>query len=165
MAVRARNRIILPRHRETLSLPAIVPPYIVVDGKKHKHESNNGAACQRRDGRNAAFKTGAFQFSPPVASVLRSVRVHVQDGAGDGNRTHVARLEVWNSTIELRPQTHRIIINKPNLSIRAPDKAYPIQGLGNRCSFSAIQLSSWIRWAMQSWMKIQERFLWTHLAI
>ena len=26
-------------------------------------------------------------------------------GAGDGNRTHVASLEGWNSTIELHPQT------------------------------------------------------------
>ena len=25
-------------------------------------------------------------------------------GAGDGNRTHVASLEGWNSTIELHPQ-------------------------------------------------------------
>ncbi len=27
------------------------------------------------------------------------------DGAGDGNRTHVASLEGWNSTIELHPHT------------------------------------------------------------
>ena len=26
-------------------------------------------------------------------------------GAGDGNRTHVASLEGWNSTIELHPRT------------------------------------------------------------
>src|ERR1700747_3573685 len=35
-------------------------------------------------------------------------RYHVRtprwDGAGDGNRTHVASLEGWSSTIELHPQ-------------------------------------------------------------
>ena len=28
----------------------------------------------------------------------------LEDGAGDGNRTHVTSLEGWNSTIELHPQ-------------------------------------------------------------
>jgi hypothetical protein len=27
-----------------------------------------------------------------------------EDGAGDGNRTHVISLEGWSSTIELHPQ-------------------------------------------------------------
>ena len=30
-------------------------------------------------------------------------RIAVEDGAGDGNRTHAASLEGWNSTIELHP--------------------------------------------------------------
>ena len=29
-------------------------------------------------------------------------------GAGDGNRTHVASLEGWNSTIELHPQSNQL---------------------------------------------------------
>ncbi len=39
-------------------------------------------------------------------------------GAGDGNRTHVASLEDWNSTIELRPQRGHIIMSALALSIR-----------------------------------------------
>ena len=33
-------------------------------------------------------------------------RIAVEDGAGDGNRTHAASLEGWNSTIELHPHYH-----------------------------------------------------------
>ena len=38
-------------------------------------------------------------------------------GAGDGNRTHAASLEGWNSTIELHPQFHNA--NKVYQNIRA----------------------------------------------
>ena len=37
-----------------------------------------------------------------------------KSGAGDGNRTHAASLEGWNSTIELHPHIvalHRRIVN------------------------------------------------------
>jgi hypothetical protein len=41
-------------------------------------------------------------------------------GAGDGNRTRVASLEDWNSTIELHPQrNHGILAPGPPLSIHA----------------------------------------------
>ena len=33
-------------------------------------------------------------------------RIAVDVGAGDGNRTHAASLEGWNSTIELHPHYH-----------------------------------------------------------
>ena len=33
-----------------------------------------------------------------------SAKQHVKYGAGDGNRTRVASLEDWDSTIELRPR-------------------------------------------------------------
>ena len=36
------------------------------------------------------------------------------NGAGDGNRTHAASLEGWNSTIELHPQVVRFE-NYPNI--------------------------------------------------
>lgn len=29
--------------------------------------------------------------------------LHASDGAGDGGRTHIPRLEAWRSTVELRP--------------------------------------------------------------
>ncbi len=34
---------------------------------------------------------------------LNYIRLCQNDGAGDGNRTHVTSLEGWNSTIELHP--------------------------------------------------------------
>ena len=34
-----------------------------------------------------------------------NAKLHVNYGAGDGNRTRVASLEDWDSTIELRPHT------------------------------------------------------------
>ena len=34
----------------------------------------------------------------------RCIRAFLKVGAGDGNRTHAASLEGWNSTIELHPQ-------------------------------------------------------------
>ena len=45
----------------------------------------------------------------------RRIRYALQNsGAGDGNRTHAASLEGWNSTIELHPHFvafHRRIVN------------------------------------------------------
>ena len=37
--------------------------------------------------------------------LLYPAELQAQNGAGDGNRTHVTSLEGWNSTIELHPQT------------------------------------------------------------
>ena len=34
--------------------------------------------------------------------------VELYNGAGDGNRTHAASLEGWNSTIELHPHAHEM---------------------------------------------------------
>src|SRR5207302_8746817 len=39
-------------------------------------------------------------------------------GAGDGNRTHIASLEGWSSTIELHPPVHFVLA--PALPMRAP---------------------------------------------
>jgi hypothetical protein len=36
--------------------------------------------------------------------LLYPAELQAQNGAGDGNRTHTASLEGWNSTIELHPQ-------------------------------------------------------------
>ena len=36
-----------------------------------------------------------------------------ENGAGDGNRTHVASLEGWSSTIELHPHKHHGIGSRP----------------------------------------------------
>ena len=36
-------------------------------------------------------------------------------GAGDGNRTHAASLEGWNSTIELHPHWHIMLINSTKI--------------------------------------------------
>ena len=54
-------------------------------------------------------RTGTIVANP---GILSPVRLPVppprqNNGAGDGNRTHVASLEGWNSTIELHP--HKII--------------------------------------------------------
>ena len=40
------------------------------------------------------------------------------DGAGDGNRTHAASLEGWNSTIELHP--HGVNQNRLNIIPQFP---------------------------------------------
>ena len=40
-------------------------------------------------------------------------------GAGDGNRTHAASLEGWNSTIELHPQSSHIGVASQRLYIIA----------------------------------------------
>jgi hypothetical protein len=53
--------------------------------------------------------------------------------AGDGNRTRVASLEDWGSTIELRPQrpvilAHRIVADRPGIR-RHPQGP---QGIGSR---------------------------------
>ncbi len=42
-----------------------------------------------------------------VGSQTRRLRSQLQPGAGDGNRTRMASLEGWSSTIELHP--HRNI--------------------------------------------------------
>ena len=39
----------------------------------------------------------------PTELQAHSIRREVESGAGDGNRTHAASLEGWNSTIELHP--------------------------------------------------------------
>jgi hypothetical protein len=54
-------------------------------------------------------KTGAPEGTRTPGLLLRRQLLYpaellAQVGAGDGNRTHVASLEGWNSTIELHPQ-------------------------------------------------------------
>ena len=39
----------------------------------------------------------------PTELQAHSIRLSKKSGAGDGNRTHAASLEGWNSTIELHP--------------------------------------------------------------
>ena len=50
----------------------------------------------------------------PTELQAHSIRPARNCGAGDGNRTHAASLEGWNSTIELHPHIvalHRRIVN------------------------------------------------------
>ena len=47
-------------------------------------------------------------FEPPTLALEGRCSIQLSYkhiGAGDGNRTHAASLEGWNSTIELRPRT------------------------------------------------------------
>ena len=47
----------------------------------------------------------SIQLSYRRVTDKRSTRLRpLDDGAGDGNRTHAASLEGWNSTIELHSQ-------------------------------------------------------------
>ena len=39
----------------------------------------------------------------PHAEIVTAAGMFIKDGAGDGNRTHVASLGSWSSTIELHP--------------------------------------------------------------
>jgi hypothetical protein len=39
-----------------------------------------------------------------ISAQIAIARETAQNGAGDGNRTHVASLEGWNSTIESHPR-------------------------------------------------------------
>ena len=50
--------------------------------------------------------TIAFLVGVPASMLasLRRGRCALLIGAGGGNRTRVARLEIWNSTIELHPR-------------------------------------------------------------
>ena len=42
-----------------------------------------------------------------TSTMLLIIKGGIDVGAGDGNRTHVASLEGWSSTIELHPQPGR----------------------------------------------------------
>ena len=63
----------------------------------------------------------------PTELQAHSIRLSKKSGAGDGNRTHAASLEGWNSTIELHPHPSRFTavsttlvynsINKKNCQI------------------------------------------------
>ena len=44
------------------------------------------------------------QLLYPAELLAHIYAAAADDGAGDGNRTHVTSLEGWNSTIELHPQ-------------------------------------------------------------
>src|SRR5215813_15197354 len=58
-----------------------------------------------------AISSGSYRLIPPTIVspssprfAAAAVRTVLGAGAGDGNRTHVASLEGWSSTIELHPQ-------------------------------------------------------------
>ena len=53
-----------------------------------------------------------------------------KNGAGDGNRTHTASLEGWNSTIELHPRAWPCGRRQPWRSQAAPAKAEPQEKSG-----------------------------------
>ena len=50
-------------------------------------------------------------------------QLYIDNGAGDGNRTHVISLEGWSSTIELHP--HEIEDRKVIGIIRVQDNSAP----------------------------------------
>ena len=50
------------------------------------------------------------QLLYPAELLAHIYAAAADDGAGDGNRTHVTSLEGWNSTIELHPQGPRGIM-------------------------------------------------------
>src|SRR4051794_35263443 len=50
---------------------------------------------------DAAARPSLFQIPPPPAPANRPA-----SGAGEGNRTLIASLEGWSSTIELHPRIH-----------------------------------------------------------
>ena len=56
-------------------------------------------------------------------------KTHTLSRAGDGNRTHVARLETWSSTIELHPHDDVVKFSWPGWKpgvLRRPDAERPI---------------------------------------
>ena len=53
-----------------------------------------------------------------LAHNSNNAQILVKNGAGDGNRTHAASLEGWNSTIELHPQKGICPVNVSNDSIK-----------------------------------------------
>ena len=64
-------------------------------------------------------------------------------GAGDGNRTHVASLEGWNSTIELHP--HKAYTQRLKMISQSEKKVnnfsrYIKTILGISCPFSTVTL-------------------------
>ena len=66
----------------------------------------------------------------------------LRDGAGDGNRTHAASLEGWNSTIELHPHG----VDQNRLTI-IPQFSPLVKG------FAKFFLSLWINGAIRAIMK------------
>src|SRR5882724_7551389 len=72
-----------------------------------------------------------------LALIGRLPSAFYEVGAGDGNRTHVASLEDWNSTIELHPQTGSYfsqperLVNSPVLAPGRLRKINRRSGAGN----------------------------------
>src|SRR5215510_964486 len=59
-----------------------------------------------------------------------------ENGAGDGNRTHVASLEGWSSTIELHPPPENRVINLRLLSMVGRNSGIP------GCPFASDELKA-----------------------
>ena len=51
----------------------------------------------------------------PTELQAHSIRLSKKSGAGDGNRTHAASLEGWNSTIELHPHSSHFTVASTTL--------------------------------------------------
>ena len=80
-------------------------------------------------------QSGVALRLPPHSLILLAI---IWSGAGDGNRTRVASLEDWNSTIELRPQLSVIVADAEALSIRRVFAA-PVQKRGKDLAFQGVQ--------------------------
>ena len=91
----------LPRLRDGLlrhGIAADTPAAIIENGGTHAQRELRGTLESVAAGA-AAWSTGG------PALLLLGAAV----GAGDGNRTRIASLEGWSSTIELHPRSHRFI--------------------------------------------------------
>src|SRR5690242_12129048 len=60
--------------------------------------------CQRANGPLMARKLENYIAEAGAQTRVMPVTCQDINRAGDGNRTHIASLEGWSSTIELRPQ-------------------------------------------------------------
>ena len=64
------------------------------------------------------------------------VKGPIENGAGDGNRTHVASLEGWNFTIKLHPHEPKSIITAvPALSMMSARQRTGFSGLVQKWRF------------------------------
>ena len=97
---------------------------------------NRGARMRARREIGAVDETRTRDLHLGKVALYQLSYYRMVFGAGDGNRTHVASLEGWNSTIELHPQMER----KTRFELATP-------ALARRCSTTELfpQALMWCR--------------------